>query len=146
MTIFALLFTLAAIGMSESAYLIRTRMANAHPACPIGGSCEIVLKSKYNHLFGFVHNDIAGFLFYVIVTIVNGLLVIGVGPMNLWFQSLCILMILGSLMSLLLVFIQWKILKAWCFWCLLSAITVWLMGILLLLHLYIPSFLSPSPL
>lgn len=146
MTIFALLFTLAAIGMSETAYLVRKRITKEHPVCVSGESCLVVLHSKYGKMFGFIHNDLLGFFFYVVVTIVNGLLVIGVQPVDLWINALRVLMVLGSLMSIVLTFIQWKIIKAWCFWCLLSACTIWLMAVLLLLHVLFPSFLSPSPL
>lgn len=51
MTAFALLFTLSAIGISETVYLIRKRIASERPVCLIGEDCTLVLASKYNKLF-----------------------------------------------------------------------------------------------
>lgn len=78
MTSYALLFTLAAIGISETVYLIRKRIASEKPICPIGGGCFLVLTSKYNKIF-FIHNDVLGLLFYAIASFISGFIVIGVG-------------------------------------------------------------------
>lgn len=119
----ALLFTLAAIGISETVYLVRKRITASAPVCPLGESCSIVLKSKYNHLFG-VPNDVLGLAFYVLVAVLFALLVLGVGPL-LWWSWIIRLALAGAfLMSLLFIFIQWRIIKAWCFWCLMSAFTI----------------------
>ncbi len=131
MTAFALLFTLAAVGVAETVYLIRTRLAAERPVCIIGSDCGAVLTSKYNRLF-FIHNDIAGLLFYLVAMLLTALLVENVGD-----QSLLVFAFLlgtGSLMSLVFVYIQWRLLKAWCFWCLMSACTIWLMTFILGLH------------
>ncbi len=132
MTSLALLFTLAAFGIAETAYLIEKRYASEKPVCPIGGGCRAVLESKYNRMFG-VHNDILGFGFYVAVCIISGLFVVQVGPTDLW-NKLLILMVGGSaIMSLVLIFIQWKIVKHWCFWCLMSSLTVGLMALIIII-------------
>jgi uncharacterized membrane protein len=116
----ALLFTIAAIGISETAYLIRKRKKSEAPVCPMGGGCATVLSSKYNHLFG-VHNDILGLLFYIFFSALAALLVIGSGNLPLLVLLAKIAVVIGILMSAALTFIQWKIIKAWCFWCLMSA-------------------------
>ncbi|MEK9182928.1 MAG: vitamin K epoxide reductase family protein [Patescibacteria group bacterium] len=131
MTAYALLFTLAAIGLSETVYLIRKRMFAEKLVCLIGGSCNLVLESKYNKLFG-VHNDILGLLFYVMALFISGFLVIGVEPLLFWIFILKFSVAVGSLMSLIFTYLQWRVIKAWCFWCLMSAITIWLMGAALL--------------
>ena len=132
MTALSLIFTLAAIGVSEMIYLIRTRIAAERPICPIGGDCQIVLTSKWSHLF-IVPNDILGLLNYISIAFLSAFLVIGFGPASFWLLILKAIIILTSLLSLFFVYLQWKVIKAWCFWCVMSACTFWLMGIIILL-------------
>jgi len=131
MTSFALLFTLSSIGISEAVYLIRTRIASEKPICPIGNNCEIVLNSKYNKIF-IVHNDILGLLAYIIISFIAAFLVIGVPPMPLWNLIIKILVSGATIMSFWFTYLQWRVIHAWCFWCLMSACTIWLMGIIIL--------------
>lgn len=130
MTSFALLFTLAAIGISETSYLIRKRIAAERPVCLIGENCAAVLGSRWNKLF-IIPNDILGLLFYIAVSIIAGLLVIGVEPLYLWELILNASVFFGSILSVYLFYLQWKVIKEWCFWCVMSAITIWLMGVIL---------------
>ncbi|MEK9175427.1 MAG: vitamin K epoxide reductase family protein [Patescibacteria group bacterium] len=132
MTVFALLFTLSAIGISETVYLIRKRIALEKPICLIGEDCLTVLTSKYNKIF-FVHNDILGLLCYIIISLVAAFLVIEVRPMWLWIISIKVLVGIASIVSLFFTYLQWKIIKAWCFWCLMSATTLWVIGVIILL-------------
>ncbi len=130
MTAFAWLFTLAAVGIAETAYLIRKRIESEKPVCPIGGGCEIVLGSRYNKIFG-VHNDILGFLFYMATAVLTGFLVIGVEPL-VWWNTIVLAMVAGAAaMSLALIYLQWQVIKAWCFWCLMSAATIAGMALIL---------------
>jgi uncharacterized membrane protein len=130
MTSFALLFTLSAIGISETAYLIRKRIASERPVCPIGGGCALVLESKYNKIF-IVPNDVLGLLFYIAASFITAFLVIGVPPLALWSLIIKLSIALGSILSLFLTYLQWRVIRAWCFWCLMSAFTIWLMGIII---------------
>ncbi len=131
MTASALLFTLAAIGISETAYLIRTRIAAERPVCPIGNSCSDVLSSRFSRMF-IVPSDILGFLFYLTTAYITGVLVIGAGSESLWKALLVGAVAAASLVSVMFTYVQWKVLRAWCFWCVMSACTVWLMGIILI--------------
>ncbi|OGY92861.1 MAG: hypothetical protein A3H70_02895 [Candidatus Komeilibacteria bacterium RIFCSPLOWO2_02_FULL_48_11] len=131
MTSLALLFTLSAIGISETVYLVRKRIASEKPICPIGGGCVTVLASKYSKML-LIPNDVLGLLSYVTVSFIAAFLVIGVGPMFVWNSALKILVAAASLMSIFLTYLQWRVIRAWCFWCLMSAFTVWLMGIIIL--------------
>lgn len=143
MSLLAFLFTLAAIGISETAYLVRVRKANERPICFLGGSCAVALKSKYNHLL-LVPNDALGLLFYLVTGGVLALLVIGAGPAPLLVATLRLLLLGGSAMSIVLTVIQWRVLRAWCSWCLLSALTIWIMGAFFLIHaLLAPNIFSP---
>ncbi len=131
MTPLALIFTLSSIGISETVYLIRKRIAAEAPVCPIGEGCETVLTSKYSKIF-IIPNDVLGFLTYLIISTCSAFLVINVAPLYLWNLVIVTLVSIASLMSLIFTYIQWKIIKAWCFWCIMSAITIWLMAIILL--------------
>lgn len=141
MTLFALLFTLAAIGISETSYLVKVRRAHENPVCLSGESCLIVLRSKYSHLF-FVGNDLLGFLYYLAITGLLGLIVSGTGPIAQWVMILRFLLFCGSILSIVLTYLQWRVIRAWCMWCLMSAGTIWLMNLLFLMHsLFFPSVL-----
>ncbi|MBI2444680.1 MAG: hypothetical protein HYV42_05595 [Candidatus Magasanikbacteria bacterium] len=133
MTALSLIFTLAAIGVSETVYLIRTRVAHEQPVCPIGGgSCTVVLESKYNHLLG-IRNDFLGLAYYIITASIAGLLVVGVEPLWFWGRALPLLIAGGALFSVFLTYLQGRVIRAWCFWCLMSALTTWLMTLIILM-------------
>ena len=131
MTSLALLFTISSIGISEAIFLVRKRIASEAPVCPIGGDCETVLTSKYNSIF-FIHNDILGLLTYIIISIIAAFLVIGVPPIPLWSLIIKILVGIASIMSFVFTYLQWRVIRAWCFWCLMSASTIWIMAIIIL--------------
>lgn len=127
-----IIFILSLSGIIETAYLIRKRIAMERPFCPMGGDCDKVLTSKYNHLLG-PHNDILGLLSYLAIASSSGSLYLGI------FSALPLPMLLyvvaasSAVMSLVLIYLQWKVIKAWCFWCLISALTIFLIGAILLL-------------
>lgn len=128
----ALLFTIAAIGISETAYLIQKRIAAERPVCPIGEGCETVLNSKYNRMFFGIHNEVFGLVFYTFFTAIAAFLVIDINQAKLLITIGWALLFSATLASLVLVYLQWRVIRAWCFWCLMSAITVGLMDILFL--------------
>jgi len=133
MTPHAILFTISAIGISETVYLIQERVLQRGPICLIGSTCKEVLESRYNRIFG-VHNDILGLLFYIGVALFTALLVIGVQVPFVELEPIVKLMIgVGVMMSVIFTFIQWKIIQKWCFWCLMSALTTGLMAIIVLM-------------
>lgn len=132
MTSQALIFTLSCIGISETVYLIKKRLLSQKPICLIGEDCLKVLTSKYSKIF-IIPNDIMGLLFYTFCSLIAAFLVIGVAPLPLWDNTVRILIAIGSLLSVFFTYLQFRIIKAWCFWCLMSALTIWLMGIIALL-------------
>lgn len=129
----SLLFTLAALGISETAYLMKKRLFLQKPICPFGEDCYTVLTSKYKRLF-IIHNDVAGFLFYIGLDVIIALLVIGIGSTQLLNKAMALLIAVGSLLSVFFTYLQWRVIKAWCFWCLMSAFTIWLMAIILMFN------------
>ena len=132
MTLYAILFTLACVGISEAAYLIEMRKKGQKPVCFIGEDCSKVLTSKYSKVL-FFHNDVWGLMFYIAVGLLTAFLVIGVEPQSWWENLMKLFVGLGAVISVVLIYLQWRVLRAWCFWCVLSALTVFGMGIILLL-------------
>lgn len=129
MTGLALLFTLAAIGLSETSYLVRKRQHNEHAECPIGGGCTIVLESKYNRTLG-VHNDVLGIVFYAAMMVVTALHVLDIMPVVPWAIATNALLVGAVLMSMYFVTLQKFVIRAWCFWCLLSTATIFFMTLI----------------
>lgn len=126
------IFILSGIGIAETTYLISKRQKAEAPVCLINGDCAAVLNSKYNNIF-FVPNDVLGLLFHVSTAFLSAFLMLGFGPLALWILILQISVGFGSLMSVFFTYLQWRVIREWCFWCLMSAVTVWLMGLLLLI-------------
>ena len=132
MTSLALIFTLSAIGISETVYLIRKRVSDEKPFCPIGGGCATVLTGNYSKLF-IIPNDVLGLFSYIAISFAAAFLVIGIQPIFLWDLIIKILVAIASIMSIFLTYLQWRVIRVWCFWCLMSALTIWLMGIIVLI-------------
>ncbi len=133
MTPHALLFTISAIGISETVYLIQERVLQRGPICLVGSTCKEVLESSYNRVIG-IHNDVLGLVFYVGVAVLTALLVIGIQVPFVELDSVVKFMIaVGVVMSGIFTYIQWRIIQKWCFWCLMSAFTTGLMAIIVLI-------------
>lgn len=132
MTSQALIFTLSALGISETVYLIKKRLLSERPICVVGEDCIKVLQSSWSKVF-IIPNDVLGLLFYIVCSMITAFLVIGVEPLWLWDTVIKIMVLFGSLLSVFFTYLQFKVIKAWCFWCLMSAYTIWLMGSIILL-------------
>lgn len=133
MIFFILIFAFSAIGVGETIYLIKKRIVAEKPICFINEYCENALNSKYNKIFS-IHIDILGLLFYVAVLFIASFLIIEIQPIIFWDLVLKILVATASLMSVFFTYLQWKVIRAWCFWCLVSAFTIWLMGLIILIN------------
>lgn len=132
MTLYAALFALAVIGINDTLYLIRKRTAKEMPVCLIGDECDKVLTSKHKNIF-VIPLDILGLLFYATIAISCAAAVIGIGNPAFWEFFINSIIALGGILSLFFTYLQWKVIRAWCFWCLTSAFTVWTMGAIIVL-------------
>ena len=112
------LIVLAILGIFDSGYLIKKRVKKQPLSCPIDGGCEKVVESKWNH-FLFIKNDTAGFLYYILILFL-ALYLFFISEKLLFLTK--ILSGASLLFSLFLVFIQAKIIKNYCFYCLISAL------------------------
>lgn len=112
------LIVLATLGIFDSGYLIKKRVKKQPLICPINGGCEKVVESKWNAIF-FVKNDILGFIYYILIFFL-ALYFFFISEKLLFLTKI----ISGAslLLSLVLVFVQAKIIKKYCFYCLISAL------------------------
>jgi uncharacterized membrane protein len=130
MNIYIVIFILGLVGVGETIYLSKSKIKSQKLVCPIeGGDCGKVLESKYNRTLG-IPNEFLGLFFYIFVSLVSAVLVFGNVSAEAvkWIKLIVKASIfISALFSLFLTYLQWRVIKSWCFWCLMSAFTVLLM-------------------
>lgn len=114
----ATLIVLGVLGAINTAYLIWKNRIKQPLVCPIGQDCNEVLNSKWNKIF-FIRNDILGLLFYV--SVITGAILLFFNMDGIVKTSLIFVSGFVVLFSGFLVFVQAKIIKNYCFYCLISA-------------------------
>jgi len=112
------LIVLGLLGIVDTSYLIWKSREKKPLVCPIGQDCNKVLDSKWNKTF-FIKNDILGLLFYV--GIITGAFLLLFEFNEIIKTILTFASGIGVLFSGFLVFIQAKVIKNYCFYCLISA-------------------------
>lgn len=108
-------------GLFASAYLLYTYVSGAPIACGALAGCEVVRMSKWASTFG-VPRPLLGILFYVGIF---GLLVIRVvieKRARFLYRFTMLAAAIGFVESAFLFFVQWLDLKAFCLWCIISAL------------------------
>lgn len=123
MDLHLIIFVLAIIGIAESLYLNYECRRNRAPVCLIGNDCHVVWESSYSKTLG-VSNEILGLIFYITLAFIEWVIFKGDTSLQMMTGEYLFL-IGGALMSCYFFYIQWRVIKAWCFWCTLSAIIVW---------------------
>lgn len=120
-----ILLILSLFGVLETIYLIAKRRKNQKPICLGKDDCNLVLKSKYNKTFG-VHNDVLGLVFYAFSLFVILSLFSSLFPIDALiglFLLYCISLIVAAVMSIRFIYLMAFEIKAWCYWCVGSAVT-----------------------
>jgi uncharacterized membrane protein len=125
MNIHIIILILALGGIGESLYLNYERRRERPPVCVIGHDCGEVWASPYSKTFG-VSNEILGIVLYATAAVIEWTLFLGNGTEAMIIGESLVL-IAGAIMSCYFVYLQWRVIKAWCFWCTLSAIITWVM-------------------
>lgn len=120
----------AFLGFLDATYLTITHYKNAIPPCTVSG-CEVVLTSKYSVILG-IPLALLGSLFYLSVIVLC--LLILTNFKKLWLQLFYLAAGTGLFVSLVLTGLQAFDLKAFCQYCLLSAVTSTGIAILAFLH------------
>ncbi len=101
---------------------IRDTKKNATPlVCPLEGSCETVIYSKYSKIMN-VPVELLGVIYYGFITLVYFLFAFfpNVIPEEFSYVTLG-LTVAAFLFSIYLTAVQSLLLKHWCTWCLISA-------------------------
>ncbi len=113
------LLILALIGFADATYLTVEHYQNKIPPCTIGG-CETVLTSQYSSVLG-VPVSLFGAVYYLIILI---LLFIHIDTKKEIFLRVPLLLsILGLIASLGLMYLMIFVIKAFCPYCAVSALT-----------------------
>ena len=129
-----ILIIFGAIGFMVSAYILYSKKFDKPLYCPIGENCDNVVKSKYGKTFG-IDNTIPGMGFYLLIIIYGIMLLLN---RNLFKETVIHYVIVGIsvgsvLFSLYLVYVQKFILKEWCIYCIVSAVSsILILGVLVL--------------
>lgn len=112
----ATLIVLSIIGIINAGAITNKRLKKQKLVCPINDDCEKVVSSKWSRMF-LVKNDILGIFYYIFMLIIT-----------LYFfftESIIagtkIISGLALIFSIFLVFVQAKILKEYCFYCLVAS-------------------------
>ncbi len=109
----------SAIGIVDTLYLIYHKIQKTDVACPFFPKewCHTVQYSPQSKTFG-IPNSVAGFFIYTAILILT--LVYGQGAVS--FLPIQLLVAVGFLFSLYFLYVQAFTLRAFCTWCVISAI------------------------
>ncbi|MBI4091132.1 vitamin K epoxide reductase family protein [candidate division WWE3 bacterium] len=107
------LMAISLIGIGISLYLTYVKLTNSRLLCGFG-SCELVQNSEYAAVFG-VPMAMLGVVFYFVLFVLAYYFI---------YQALKAWVIMGSLFSFYLTYLEIAVIKALCFWCVISAALV----------------------
>ncbi len=119
--ILSLLIVFLIIGIIISSFLIYKRATKKQLICPINDSCNKVLESRYSHIF-YIKNDAIGLLFYLFFLFLLLYFLFYSNNSSIILTIIKIISGIAVLFSAFLTYIQSKIIKAYCFYCLSSAL------------------------
>lgn len=107
------------LGFLDATYLSILHYKHAIPPCTVTNGCETVLTSSFSTIYG-VPIALLGAGFYVAVIAVSILLI--TNPKDLFYKALYLLADVGMIVSIILIYIQFGVLKAWCQYCVFSEV------------------------
>lgn len=112
---------LAVIGVLISGYLMFKHRQAKPLVCPLDHDCSTVTESRWSHLF-YLRNETLGLLFYLSLIIGIGIsLVYSLLASTIYFIFFLVSSVV-LLVSAILVYVQIKVIRDYCFYCLLSAV------------------------
>lgn len=125
-----LFYILGLVGLLDTAYLIYHKIKGTDVACPFFPKewCKKVQYSSYSKTLG-VPNPVLGFFMYVVILVLTYLIASSQAPM-LWLK---LVVGFGFLFSLYFTYIQAFVLRAFCTWCVLSALNFTIMFMVIFL-------------
>lgn len=116
-----LIIILAILGIFDTSYLTAKHYLDQAVYCPVGKSCETVLNSAYSTFYG-IPIALFGALFYFAILIFA--LIFFQTNKKFFLKIIFTISAPALLFSIWLVYLQLFIIKAICFYCVLSAINV----------------------
>lgn len=118
----ALIILFGIAGLTVSSYLhFKKKNLSDGMACPMDGSCEDVITSKYSKFLG-LDVEILGILYYTTIIVAYTVFLFTPQVAPSWFVfGVLMSSIVAVMFSLYLTFLQAFTLKMWCTWCLISA-------------------------
>ena len=119
-------------GFSDSVYLTFSHFRQHTLGCSILTGCDEVLTSIYSEIAG-IPLALFGAVYYLML--VAGAIACYQTGAKRWFSAIFLINSLGFIVSLVLVYVQWAVIQAFCQYCLLSAAITTIMLIILLLSL-----------
>ena len=116
---------LAAVGLADSLYLVWVHATASKIACPIG-SCDIVNASPYAEVWGGFPVAGIGAAGYLALLALAAMAwrAEAVDARRRWLRPVFAASLLGVLYSAYLTYLELYVIKAICFWCVISAITI----------------------
>ncbi len=138
---------LSFLGIVDATYITQHALSGIPSACSINGydGCSIVDKSIYSHLFG-LPLSMYGFLFYASIFILTATTF--VWTVSYVKRSIQILAGVGILASSVFIWLQAYLIKAFCIYCIFSAILTVLIALIVFWHkktaMYSPTDNSPG--
>lgn len=115
-----LIFVFSLFGLGVSAFLLYEYSLSGPVICPLGGGCDIVRASPYSQILG-ISLPILGIIFYlmmVILSITRSQKLTSKVLLNLKL----FISVVGVGFGIYLTFLEAFVIKAYCFWCVLSFI------------------------
>jgi len=116
-----ILIVLAVFGLVDSAYLwYEHRQKNASLICPLDHDCSAVTESRWANMFG-VRNEVLGAIYYFLM-LLGGVGLAMKGETTFPLKTLLVAASLGGfIFSGFLTVVQFRVIKDYCFYCLISA-------------------------
>lgn len=114
------LFVLALVGLLVSSYLLLVYTQGGPIKCYGGHGCDTVRASIYAAFFG-IPTPAFGVMFYILLAV--GALLIGITSSRWLHYGLLLLTGSGLVVSAYLTYLEAFVIYAWCWWCVVSAIT-----------------------
>lgn len=126
-----ILLIFSGIGVIDTLYLIYHKVAGTDVACPFFPKawCRKVQHAPQSKMFG-IPNSLLGFLMYTALLILTLFYIQGKGP----FWPIQAIVGVGFLFSMYFVYIQAFVLRAFCTWCVVSAINFTVMAVALFVY------------
>ncbi len=128
---------LALLGLGVSAYLAYEHYGS--PIICIGQGCAIVDQSVYSEIFG-VPMSVLGLLIYVLILGLALGSLKAENPLSSWLHlGVFGLALTGVIFSAYLTYLEFAVIRAFCTWCMVSAVTITVIFILAAVKLEDPT-------